>query len=617
MRVVSILLVMLLAMMTAGPSAMTSAALAGDDSAACRAGDEQACLNLVNQQLEAAQNGKDYERGYANMKALCDGGNGIACREYHMNVLRAVFDLDGNLVPRAPSVAALATLCAQHDAIACGAMGLYWSYQEPGEKDAETANAFFEHGCNNDLPFACAHGIFQQMTGRGTDKDMDGALVRLAALCSEESAGPTCNEMGYAIERSQWQHYVMRDGPMRLSEEEKRLSILFYEATCKAGSFNGCRNAAMSYIDGTVGLPVEKERGFALLRSVCVGENASECAKVGQHFGEGNGVRKDDAASHQIHLIACEGGASLGCASAAWNEGKGVGTAINKAAGLARMQQACADGSGFACNMVGLWYQGEDGYPKRPDAEALAVFTQSCALDFAQGCYLQGWMTRAGDGVKKDGEAGQALMLKACQPDNSYAPACYEAAWPMVNGESKKLQNWGAGVKLLRIGCEGDDSPSCAVLGDKLAEGGLGWDDGEAARYLRRSCNMGNEYGCNKLEYYLTAYGEPEAGSGGFKNASLCAPAFASADKDVDAVTALLAEWQRVSSRDVEIGASPGLIAVAKMPYTDRLAPMCKSLRSSWKTLRDNGCDARLTAEVRGVLDILENADEATLGCAS
>jgi TPR repeat protein len=617
MRVFFILIACISALLIVGPSATTSTAHAADDRAACQAGDEDACMIPLREELANAGYGAQYNIAYAKIKVLCDRGNGIACREYHAHVLHNVYDLQDQLVPREPSIAALATMCSENVSAACGTLGIYWSYQEPGQKDAETANAFFEHGCNNDLAYACAHAIFQQMTGRGTARDRDGAITRLAALCSDESGTDACNQIGYAIEQSKWQHYILGEGPMRLSDEDKRLSILFYEATCKAGDFNGCRNAAMSYVDGTVGLPVEKERGLAVFRRICVGENASECATVGLHFSEGNGVRKDDAASHQISMIACEGGALLGCANAAWNEANGNGTAMNKAAGLSRMEQACAGGSGYACNMTGLWYRGEDGYPKRPDAEAVAVFTKSCALDFAQGCYLQGWMTRAGDGTKKDKEAGQALMLKACQPDNSYAPACYEAAWPMVNGESKKLQNWNMGVKLLRIGCAGDDAPSCAVLGDKLAEGGLGWDDGEAARYMRKACNAGNNYGCNKLESYLAAYGEPTAGSGGFQNSSLCGPAFASADKDVDAVTALVADWQRVSSRDVANGAAPGLIAVVKMPYTDRLAPMCRSLRSSYKTLRDNGCDARLTADVKGVLDILENADAAALGCAS
>jgi TPR repeat protein len=142
----------------------------------------------------------------------------------------------------------------------------------------------------------------------------------------------------------------------------------------------------------------------------------------------------------------------------------GVKKDMSRAAGL--FDKACAGGEGRACTNLGLLYKRGDGI-QADDERATAYLKRACHLRHAHGCFILGMMHQRGDGVEANPDVAGSCFFNACS-----------------------MEHEPSGI-------------ACHKLADMmLTRAGKG-DDVGAARFYRRSCNLGAQSACTRYEELL------------------------------------------------------------------------------------------------------------------
>jgi hypothetical protein len=124
---------------------------------------------------------------------------------------------------------------------------------------------------------------------------------------------------------------------------------------------------------------------------------------------------------------------------------------------LTKMNAGCASGDGKACYDLAVWYE-QTNTVSDGDERAVAVYSQSCELNFPLACRKLGLKYFLGTGIVRD-------IPKA--------------------------------IQLYQKGCDKADAESCDNLGNIYQEGkSVPVDNAKAGEFYNKACLAGDDFGC-------------------------------------------------------------------------------------------------------------------------
>lgn len=245
---------------------------------------------------------------------------------------------------------------------------------------------------------------------------------------------------------------------------DPKVALATLDAACTAGDFEACRQVAIVYEEGLVGVAVDHTKATLLFRKACDGKNLAACNQLALAISEGIGVPKNPTVAVEIYQRTCAAGYMLACRNLGLmvRDGRGVTVDLARAATLldsacksstpyactnagdldatraasapdeaaraqhykemiAHYKKGCDDGDPTSCRNLGIAYL--EGKALLTSTTAASVWlSRACRLDEPIACRVLGAMTIQGLGVAKDVDAGVQMLSRAC--DRKDAEAC-------------------------------------------------------------------------------------------------------------------------------------------------------------------------------------------------
>lgn len=170
-----------------------------------------------------------------------------------------------------------------------------------------------------------------------------------------------------------------------------------WRQACLSGSHKGC------------------ETWVRTLNIDCQDGSATACATLAPILNEGRLVNRNAAMAGLAFARACDLGITANC-------GKLIG--FVRADGKDKLSQACREGDGAACFVLGSLYSGGNGVEQNPTL-AFNFFEKSCNLRWWRGCGRLGVSYLVGQGAPEDSSKAMENFEKGCRGENG--ASCFEA----------------------------------------------------------------------------------------------------------------------------------------------------------------------------------------------
>jgi len=264
--------------------------------------------------------------------------------------------------------------CQAAEAVACNNLGAALEHGSNGfEQDKTAAIKAYEKACDLEEPYSCSNVAIMTHEGRGVDPDPAKALPWAKRGCN-----------GGDPKGCDWAAKILRDADLQA---------------------NALEVANLS-------------------RRGCEMDHASSCIWWGIALEDGTGVVQDKHAAIANYAKACDLDEGIGCYNAALtykdNQNAFLGSdRFQNSASFA--QRGCELRHAGACNTLGYALDIGRGV-ERDQAQARAVFEDTCAWDSGLGCYNLSQLLREGTGGPRDRGYAQELRRKACTL--GYEKAC-------------------------------------------------------------------------------------------------------------------------------------------------------------------------------------------------
>lgn len=210
----------------------------------------------------------------------------------------------------------------------------------------------------------------------------------------------------------------------------------FWHQACDQNKWNACKTWAK------------------VLNDDCQDGSRDACFTLGQVTNEGRVVSRNEVEAGESFGHACDLGLPQGCGSLiqfASGDGKEV------------LRQACDEGRGASCFILGTLYSSGQGVPQ-DGTQAFILFEKSCDAGWWRGC----------------GRLGQSYLV----------------GQGTVSNPAKAIENFDKG-------CNGGNAASCFQVAALYQRGVGGIQDGELAmRRLRQACDLGLRMACRPTAPY-------------------------------------------------------------------------------------------------------------------
>jgi hypothetical protein len=107
-----------------------------------------------------------------------------------------------------------------------------------------------------------------------------------------------------------------------------------------------------------------------LYGAACDAGHAAACTRIGNLYGKGLGVRKDNTTAYSFFMRACELGGLSGCSGVANAKVDGWGTPVDLPGALRIASEVCAKDGAHGCATLGRMYETGAGVEKDVRREA-------------------------------------------------------------------------------------------------------------------------------------------------------------------------------------------------------------------------------------------------------
>jgi uncharacterized protein len=335
-----------------------------------------------------------------------------------------------------------------------------------------------------------------------------GVLLLLALSSAAEAASHGCEGLSpEACRQAVVQEEIASQGNIR---DESR----FYAEACHEGEALACALEA----DKFVRLPrprVEAEEIFVTplagqkLSHQCETGDGWACVGYGLLLQAGVGVKKDDDEAIGAFDRSCKLGNQRGCLEYTLGMLRALGTVTPPPSLFALMKEACAQGNGESCNLVGAeHFRGRVAGLKVSYSTAMNYFQRSCSLGHAEGCSNIGVLLEHGFGVKKSLAQATAYYERAC--NNGSGAGCLNLSYLYLYGRGHRVSPEKAELYGEK-GCKMGFAVSCTVLGYAYERGDVIPPSREQAMlFFERGCVLKDAHACIAAAEYHAAAQAPE-----------------------------------------------------------------------------------------------------------
>jgi len=229
----------------------------------------------------------------------------------------------------------------------------------------------------------------------------------------------------------------------------------------------------------------------------CEAGSPQACTDLGDLYGRGDGVPRDQARAAALYQRACDGGDADGCSQAGWVTERGLGTLKDEARAVAFYTRACDGGSPWGCGNLGKANAHGMSLPK-DEARAAVLYKQACDAGDIDACPNLGWLYEKGRGVPTDEAQAASLYKESCDGGSAYGCGCLGVLHRDGHGVPKDLPQ---SVVLLKQGCDWGNARSCTNLGSLYKNGqGVPRDLVQARALYRKGCDQADDLGCTSLK---------------------------------------------------------------------------------------------------------------------
>lgn len=317
----------------------------------------------------------------------------------------------------------------------------------------EGALALYSSLCQSDVPHACHRVAWMHQTQTGVTQNLKTAINYYQKAC-DLNHGQGCQNLAVIYE-----FWVETDTPVAKIVE-------LYKKGCDLNNADACANLAINYSQGD-GVEKDDDKYIVLTKKSCALDNDTACEDIGDHYDETGEMEM----SLQYHLKACELNSAYGCQQSAWKYSEDLGDKLDFAKAHIYNTKACDLENGAACNNLGRVYIGYSDTPdpdvKIDKVKGLKLLVSACYdYEIASGCGAAGYAYDEGDGVDKDQALGHKLFVRGCDE------------------------------------LEDPSSANCFNLGNSYQYGNdvVKKNKKKAQHYYNKSCELGSESGCDKLQ---------------------------------------------------------------------------------------------------------------------
>lgn len=193
---------------------------------------------------------------------------------------------------------------------------------------------------------------------------------------------------------------------------------------------------------------------------------------------------RDECREAIAHAATCNRGGSCGLLGLDYENGRGVALNLLRAHELYEI--ACDEQSNaWACNRLGIAYEGPGGFPVARD-----LYARGCKLGDFSACTNQGRLLEQGKGGAADQQRANSLYRKAC--DGGSAAGCTNLGVSAEQGRGMDRDPEQANA-LYSKACDAADLTGCVNLGSSLEQAG---DTARALALFDKACEGGNARGC-------------------------------------------------------------------------------------------------------------------------
>lgn len=278
-------------------------------------------------------------------------------------------------------------------------------------------------------------------------------------------------------------------------------SVTLYKKACDDGNADGCAGLGIELVWNQLGQKLDVAGGAAMLAAACRSGSMRGCNALGSATEEGKGVPKSEEQARELYQRACDGGERRGCRNVAVYLAAGRGglpKSLDRSVAL--YDKACKMGDTFACAKFGMAMLEGIGVVRSCE-KATELLEKACfdevepVGDACGNAYLSASQGRC-DG-RKDMKSAERYARRGCDVDKEqcFALASVYMGRGTVPADPQKVN------ELLHESCAHDSANGCNTLADAYAKGSWGVQrlPGEAARYRKKACDLGNDYACQRL----------------------------------------------------------------------------------------------------------------------
>lgn len=366
-----------------------------------------------------------------------------------------------------------------------------------------------------------------------------------AALCeTRDQAG--CAALGRAFLRGEGR------------PQSRPLAVVLLSEACTAGIGAGCLTLGDFY--GRLTYEASRREAAALLQRGCDLGTLDACARLAELVEEGvpSTDSPDPVAAATLRRAACDAGGAAACSAIFVKALAAATSPAEEDAALDGLDQLCREGAAPACDvlvgrfirpgepldtpyLVGLAddacraggaaactargrlaFAAAEG-PPETRAVALALFDRACDLAREEcdvprairavavlvpacangeqpACAALGERYSENWSPLYDAAAALRLLGTACEAGET--DACGSAVVTMIAASPPPLGEVDAGrvIRWSGIACDAGDANECAILGDRLLDGGIVPRDTEAGlALLGKACDTGDDKTCDRL----------------------------------------------------------------------------------------------------------------------
>ncbi len=343
--------------------------------------------------------------------------------------------------------------------------------------------------------------IFQSLyANQGNQKaNIVGVTVdEYRSECSRKHAD-SCYGIALEISRD------LRHASRTPNEEEAMSLFKYYKLACEYGNTDGCYTVARSYLDGSLFIKKDIDRGLSGLEKACNNKYVRACSDLADLYLRGTGVTKNPSKAVEYYRKGCELNDALMCGSAAHAYTVSQGVERDMRESIKYLDKTCKLGFQAACLDLAEFYR--DGeYVEQNVETAVDYFKLGCEDNESGRCiaarkYIESIVNDVRiDSFANISEEISAVFSQATICSSNYKPSSYSDDCDVgYNSDNKKIHSgklffFARGYEFISLNQESLIIDSLKIDGVDARRDSEGGENFTLGGLMNQKDDQGNDY---------------------------------------------------------------------------------------------------------------------------